>query len=147
MTIADTLDAIEDVLETVTGLERVYRHKTENIESGDLPAAVTYSGPTWGVGATFGGGAFRETDRQYIIDVYVRPIVEATWAETIAEAEALLDACLDAFLTLANLTLAGAVTSIESITDTGVIILPLGGNQYTGFQLTLSTMGKRVQAT
>lgn len=147
MTIAGTLDAIEAVLETVDSLARVYRHKTESIESGDLPAAVTYSGPTWGVGSSFGGAGFRETDRQYLIDVYVQPIVEATWEESIGQAETLLDACVDAFLTLANLTLSGAVTSIETISDTGVIVMPLGNNQYVGFQLTLSTMGKRLQAT
>lgn len=147
MTIAATLDAIEDVLATVTGLARVYRHKTESIESGDLPAAVTYSGPTIGEGSRFGGATFRQHDRAYVIDVYVRPIVEATWEENIGEAETLLDECIDKFLTLANLTLGGAITSIEGITDTGVVVLTLGGNTYTGFQLTLACMGKTVQAT
>jgi hypothetical protein len=146
VSIAATLDAIEDVLATVSGLERVYRHKAESIESGDLPAAVTYSGPTIGNGSQFGGATFRQTDRAYIIDVYVRPIVEATWEENIAEAETLLDACVDAFLTLTNITLSGAVTSIESITDTGVVVMTLGNNTYTGFQLTLACMGKTVQA-
>lgn len=147
MTIDSTLDAIETVLKSVTGLARVYRHKTGYINRGDLPAAVTYSGPSMGEGSRFGGATFRQSDRAYIIDVYVAAVVEATWEENLAAAETLLDACVDAFLTLTNITLSGAVTSIESITDTGVVVMTLGNNTYTGFQLTLACMGKTVQAT
>lgn len=147
MTIAGTLDAIETVLESVTGLARVYRHKAGFINSGDLPAAVTYSGASIGEGSRFGGAAFRQSDRAYVVDVYVAPVSESTWDESLGDAETLLQACLDAFLTLSNLTLGGAVTSIESITDTGVVVMTLGNVTYTGFQLTLACMGKTVQAT
>lgn len=147
MIIDDTLDAIETVLEGVTGLARVYRHKTGYVNRGDLPAAVTYSGPSIGEGSRFGGATFRQSDRAYIIDVYVAAVTEATWDENIAAAETLLQSCIDAFLTLENVTLSGVVTSIEGITDTGVVVLTLGNNTFTGFQLTLAVMGKTVQAS
>ena len=142
ISIRATIDQIQTELRAVARLKKApaladYPERI-NAET-DLPLAFAWpAGGTWdwqGIGGD-------RDDERYAVTVLIAPAGKISRAKAAVQATLLLDDLRDHFLTEAAQSLSNTVDHIGPITHQGLRIEIYAGDEYYGFQLTLTVTEK-----
>ena len=138
MSISQVKAAIADVLETVSGIKRIYQTAPNSLPPADLPAAVIYTGAAQYVER---GYDVNGEVRTYALRLYVLPAQNGIPGEAEALCEPFFAAVGAAFAPGARLGRLAGILEARLTGDQGVSVLDLGGVPYVGiaFQLEVTT--------
>ncbi len=139
---------IADILQTISGIKRVYPYSPQSLADSDLPAAVLFAGPSFQ--PRFIGAEFAEIDRRWLINIYVTTILSGIDGEAEKKVDEWLTKLQKTMMAHPQLgmgTKDSILPFVKMITwqgDSGIKVLSFAGQAYLGIegQINVTTLEK-----
>lgn len=145
MTISGTIDLLQTLHAAITGVEAapLAASYPDALNTALLPLVLTW--PETGNWSLEAAGGLRRQDRQYKVQVFVRPVAQGRGIGSVIKTCAdLLQAFGEAYINPDNLAIADLPpvhitlkTEASDLSDTGIAVLTYAGVEYHGFSLTV----------
>jgi GNAT superfamily N-acetyltransferase len=145
MTISGTIDLLQTLHASISGVDTapLAAAYPDALNTAHLPLVLTW--PETGNWSLEAAGGLRRQDRQYKVQVFVRPVAQGRGiGSVIATCADLLQAFGEAYIDPGHLALADLPpvhitlkTEPADLSDTGIAVLTYAGVEYHGFSITV----------